>query len=192
MEQASKLKTSKILELNTQYKRLLADMEDLNKDLSYFSECSDEELDEKEISGMAQTAEQIYQAIVKVKKSLAQMKQEIEQDTKTAKSVLSKMKAAKTEYDALRVEYNKEIEAGSSSLKEYVDKCRNIEEKLDPVFVEEYKRIKGFRQNPVAEFKNSRCSGCNMQLPSNATSKILGSDKPVTCENCGRILIIVS
>jgi hypothetical protein len=65
-----------------------------------------------------------------------------------------------------------------------------IEKQIDPKYVAEYKRIKGFRANPVAVFKDSRCGGCMMQLPSSTTGKILGASTPFVCENCGRILII--
>ncbi len=191
MEGAAKVKNTRLSELSTQHRTLMEDMEDLEKDLSYYSECDDEELDEAEIRKMTGGAERLYDSIIKVKKQLSQLSEELDEDARAIKTLLGKMKSAKTEYDSLKLDYNKEIADGAESLKEYEQKLAAIEAKLPQILVDEYKRIKGFRQNPVAVFKDSRCGGCNMQLPSSTSSKITAAaDKPYTCENCGRILIL--
>lgn len=190
MDAATKIKNGTISELSAQYQALVEDMEDLNKDISYYSECSDEELDEQEIKDMAASAERISDAMEKVRKNLAALKEQIDQDGKTALQLLQKMRTAKGEYDTLKAEYNKEVEENTKDIANYREKVKEIEEKVDSAYVQEYQRIKGFRTNPVAVFKDSRCSGCNMQLPSSTTQKILNAKAPFVCENCGRILIL--
>jgi len=190
MEASTKVKNGTISELSAQYLSLVDDMEDLNKDISYYSECTDEELDEKEIRDMAAAAERINDAMAKIRKNLSALKTQIDQDSKTAMQLLQKMRTAKSEYDELKAAYNKEVEENSKDIAEYQQKVATIEKEIDAVYVAEYKRIKGFRANPVAVFKDFRCGGCNMQLPSSTTQKILNAKTPFVCENCGRILII--
>ncbi|MBR4079865.1 MAG: hypothetical protein IKK29_06595 [Christensenellaceae bacterium] len=190
METATKVKNGTVNELGGQYLKLVEDMEDLGKDISYYSECNDEELDEKEIRSITAAAERINDEMNKIKKTLTALKTQIDQDSKLAMQLLQKMKSAKAEYDTLKVEYNKEVESNSKDIREYRAKVEEIEKQIDPKYIAEYKRIKGFRTNPIAVFKDSRCGGCMMQLPSSTTGKILGASMPFVCENCGRILII--
>lgn len=190
IESSTKKKNGTISELSSQYLSLVEDMEDLNKDISYFSECTDEELDENEIHDMTVAAERINDSMVKVRKNLSQLKTQIDQDSKLAMQLLQKMRTAKTEYETLKAEYNKEVEENSKDLAAYREKANELAQKVDPVYLREYQRIKGFRANPVAIFRDSRCSGCNMQLPSSTTQKIQNSKTPFVCENCGRILIL--
>lgn len=190
IEASTKVKNGTIAELSGQYLSLVADMEDLNKDISYFSECSDEELDEKEIRDMTAAAERINDSMTKIRKNLSALKAQIDQDSKTAMQLLQKMRTAKGEYEALKAEYSKEVEANSKDVEEYRAKVAEIASQIDPAYISEYQRIKGFRANPVAVFRDSRCSGCNMQLPSSTTQKIANAKTPFVCENCGRILII--
>ena len=74
--------------------------------------------------------------------------------------------------------------------KELKEKLAAMEKQVPEILISEYKRIKGFRPNPVAILSENRCGGCNMQLPSGVAAAVMSSDKPVECENCGRILIL--
>ena len=190
LEQTSKLKSSRIAELEKQYKALTEDMEDLDKDISYYSECSDDELDAGEIKQMAQNAERIYDSIVKVKKTLMQLKGEFGEDAKNMKSLLMKLKTSRAEFEELKQQYEKEMSVGEPKRREFEKRLKEMEDKLPADIIEQYKRIKTLKQNPVAIFKDSRCSGCNMQLPSSIGAKIAASEKPFTCENCGRLLVL--
>lgn len=191
MENLSRVKQNQISELDVQNKALLEDLEDLNKDLGYYSECDDDELDEKEVRDLVKNSEKVYDSIVSVKKSISQIKQEIERDDKTAKELLQKMKAAKVEYDSLRAVHNKELAASKGDVDSMRARVLEMEKQVQPALIAEYKRIKGFRQNPVALLENSRCGGCNMQLPSGVAAQVTAAQKPVECENCGRILVIL-
>ena len=190
MESAYRVTQNKISELEGQLKALNEDMVDLSKDIGYYSECGDDELDEKEIGALVKNCEANFESISHVKKQLLAIRQELEGGEKTLKDLFLKMKAAKQEYDVLKVQYNKELEGGAGQGKSLEEALKAAEAKVDPGFLAEYKRIKGFRANPVAVLSENRCSGCRMQLPASVTTQVLSSDKPVTCENCGRILII--
>ncbi|MBQ9941448.1 MAG: hypothetical protein IJP03_00425 [Christensenellaceae bacterium] len=190
LESMAAVKKNTISELEAQNRALDADMEDLNKDLGYYSECDEEELDQKELEQMVKDCEKTYEAIANVKKELARIKAEIETTDRSVKEMLAKMISAKEEYDTLKVEHKKELAGGSEEVEALTKQLEAAEKEVPAVFVSEYKRIKGFRPNPVAVLANNRCSGCNMQLPAGVTTTVAASDKPVTCENCGRILIL--
>ena len=190
LEQNCKLKNARIADLEKQLKSLNDDMEDLDKDISYYSECDDDELDAKEIKLMAVNAEKILDSITKVRKMLVQLKTELAEEAKTVKTLVVKLKNAKSEHDELKAVYEQELSVGEPRRKEFEQRLSEIESKLSPDVMKEYKRIKSLKTNPIAIFKDSRCSGCNMQLPSNVGAKISASDKPVFCENCGRILAL--
>ena len=157
-----------------QYGVLEGDLDELEKDIGYYSECADEELDAQQVKEVMRQATALVEQSEKLKESLQAMQQEVDQSDKTVRELLQKMLSAKKEYDALKVE------------------ARAAAEGISPEILEEYARIKGFRPNPVAILKESRCNGCNMQLPAGVAVQITKGDHLVTCENCGRILITMA
>ena len=191
MEKAAVLKKNMISEIDAKNKSYEADVEDLNQDIGYYSECDDEELDEKTIKEMVDNCYKLFDKISAAKKDITKIKQQLDSDDKAIKELLSKMKKAKEEYDLLMVEHKKEVDAGKEKLSVFKNKLDDAEAKLPKEIVDEYKRIKGFRQNPVAKLENNRCSGCRMQLPASVERKVTEGDKLVLCENCGRILVVV-
>lgn len=190
LENKAVVKQNLLSELDAQNKSLNEDMEDLGKDIGYYSECDDEELSQQEIARIVQESEKIYEAVVGMKKQLTKIKQEIEQSDKQVKELLQKMISAKNEYSVLREEHNKELAAGAGDVKALKQKLVEIEKTVPADLMEEYRRIKGFRPNPVAILKDNCCGGCRMQLPSSVETTLAVSDKPVICENCGRMLIL--
>ena len=126
----------------------------------------------------------------KLKEDLQSMHDEVEQADKTVRELLQKMLSAKKEYDMLKVEHQKELDSGSGEQQALENAVKEAAQNISPEILAEYNRIKGFRPNPVAILENSRCNGCNMQLPAGVSGRILKGDGIVTCENCGRILII--
>ena len=191
MENAARVKQNRISELHQQNKALSEDIQDMDQDLGYFSECEDDELDQKEIETLLKSSERAYETVVSIKKQISQIKTELEQADKAIIELFTKMKAAKKEYDVLKVEYNAEISTGSGEVEALKKKLATAEAQVEPGIIAEYKRVKGFRQNPVAALQDNRCSGCRMQLPSGVAAKVTGSKEPVECENCGRVLVIL-
>lgn len=190
LEKSAVIKQNRISEIDAKNKAYLADMQDLDQDLGYYSECDEEELDEKTVREMVENCQKLFDKINASKKEIAKVKQQIDAEDKAAKELLTKMMRAKSEYDSLMVEHKKEVEAGSSELDAFKKKLEEAEARLPKDMVEEYKRIKGFRPNPVAKLEENRCSGCRMQLPASVAVKVASSEKLILCENCGRILVV--
>ncbi|MFR2970160.1 MAG: C4-type zinc ribbon domain-containing protein [Christensenellaceae bacterium] len=85
--------------------------------------------------------------------------------------------------------HKQETSEGQSS--DFENVKNELERKLAPEALADYKKVKGYRANPVAHCKGGRCGGCRMQLPSGIESQIEAGKKLVHCENCGRILIML-
>jgi len=190
MENTIKLKHDSISGLENQNKKLEADMHDLNQDIGYYSECDVDELSEKDLHELVLNCEKTYDAIVANKKQVSQIKAETEQTDKEIRELVAKMKAATVEYNELKKQHDVEKNAGGDEQKELAAAVAEAEKHVEPALLSEYKRIKGFRTNPVAVLENDRCTGCRMQLPSGVKSQVMGAGKIIECENCGRILII--
>jgi len=191
LQKASLVKQDRVASIEARSKTFLEDLEELTKDFGYFSEATDEELDEKEITLAVKSTEKIVDSLAESTKQLMQIKAELEQSEKLIRESMQKMRAAKTEYDALMETYQSEIAAGAGELAVFRQKIENASKPIPQELLERYQKIKGFRQDPIALLKDSRCGGCNMQLPSNIEARVRNEEKPVECENCGRILYIM-
>ena len=79
LEKMAAAKQNTLSDLETQNKALLEDLEDLNKDIGYYSECGDDELDQRgNRTASVKNTEKTYDAIVGLKKQVSKIKQEVE------------------------------------------------------------------------------------------------------------------
>lgn len=190
-ESKAVVKQNALTELNAQSKKLMGEMEEVSKDIGYYSECDDSELDQKLVQELVKNSEKISDAAAHVRSEIAKIREEILQTDKLIREILLKMRTAKAEYDQLKVQYDKEVAAGSGELKELEEKLEQAGQGIPREVLDEYRRIKGIRPTPVAILQDNRCDGCKIQLPSGVASSVANSDKLVHCENCGRILIVL-
>lgn len=181
-----------IAENERQYNKLQEEIEELNKDIGYITETEAALLHEKEVQATVSLAEKLAASIAGIKKELLSIQKNIDENDNQVRELLQKMRAAKKEYDELRVEYDAQIAASAADIAKMEKQVKTIAKKVDKEALKEYERIKNARANPVALFEKDRCMGCNMQLPSSVGAKILSAEKPVLCENCGRILIVLN
>ncbi len=188
-ESKAVVKQNALTELNAQSKKLMGEMEEVSKDIGYYSECDDSELDQKLVQELVKNSEKISDAAAHVRSEIAKIREEILQTDKLIREILLKMRTAKAEYDQLKVQY--EVAAGSGELKELEEKLEQAGQGISGEVLDEYRRIKGIRPTPVAILQDNRCDGCKIQLPSGVASSVANSDKLVHCENCGRILIVL-
>lgn len=189
-ENVARVKQDKISNLESQLKEDIKELEDLNKDLSYYSECDIEDINQNDIQEFVKNCEKVSENIGSIKKQISKLKSDVDKADKEAKDILQKMRKAKKEFDELKAKHLKELEAGSQDLTELRVKMEAAAKNVDPQLMEKYKKIKGIRPNPVAILSDARCGGCNMQLPSGITQIVKNADTVVLCENCGRILYI--
>lgn len=189
-EETTTLRKKKLSQLDTEDREVAIELDDVSKDLSYLSEAAAVELDQKEITNFLRKSEKLFDRAANVKKNASLIRIDSESDEKVIQNLFLKMRAAKKEYDELREVYQKEAGAHDPKLAELKTEMIALEKHVPSAILKEYKRIKGFKPNPIAVLKNSRCMGCNLQLPSSISAKILANEF-YNCENCGRILVIL-
>ncbi len=145
-----------------------------------------------------QTAEEIKErttAIKKVLDSLERYEQELSKmrkdaDTRDRQQKDIHVRAAKTkaEYDAVKLEYDREYADDTVKLKNLRARAEAEEKKTDPADLEKYKSIKAHVTPPMAKMMNNQCGGCFMALPLGTLRDLKSGEHMVTCDNCGRIL----
>lgn len=91
-------------------------------------------------------------------------------------------------------EHEKELEEISEITKKEENKLLNerkkIIRKIEPRLVRRYERIKNAKEGiAVAPVKKGSCGGCFSAIPPQKIVEIRESNRLLTCENCGRILV---
>lgn len=150
---------------------------------------------EKEPPETAEEAKERTNAIVKLNEALSRYESEIKKlskdlDNKTRQQKDIRMQAAKakSEYDRVKVEYDKEYTEDNDKLKELRQKVADESEKLNHQDYEKYKEIKSHVTPPMALLMNNQCSGCFMSLSIGTIREMRDDNKLTLCDNCGRIL----
>ncbi|MGI6663957.1 MAG: zinc ribbon domain-containing protein [Christensenellaceae bacterium] len=190
-EKQAILKQEAVRRLENQTKQVQGELDELMRDMGYFAEAEAEELKKNEVQQLGKTASGLDATAANIKKELLSIVKEIEESDTAIRELLQKMRVAKKEYDTLRETYDAEMQEVSGEITEMEASVAAIGKEIEPTLLEEYKRIKGIRSNPVAVLEENRCTGCNMQLPSGVAGRVVSSDSPVLCENCGRILVVL-
>lgn len=144
------------------------------------------------------TAEEIEERVTAIEKVLESMKhyeQELSKMRKDAdardrqqKDIRVRAAKTKAEYDAVKLEYDKEYADDTVKLKNLRARAEAEEKKTDPADLEKYKSIKAHVTPPMAKMMNNQCSGCFMALPLGTLRDLKSGEHMVTCDNCGRIL----
>ena len=144
------------------------------------------------------TAEEIEERVTAIEKVLESMKhyeQELSKmrkdaDARDRQQKEIRVRAAKTkaEYDAVKLEYDKEYADDTVKLKNLRARAEAEDKKTDPADLEKYKSIKAHVTPPMAKMMNNQCSGCFMALPLGTLRDLKSGEHMVTCDNCGRIL----
>lgn len=97
---------------------------------------------------------------------------------------------AKKDYTELKEVYDKEAAVNASEAAPFKKQMQALEVQINPKMLLRYTNIKKTRINPLAPVRNSRCSGCNMELPSVVLKQVVENGAMLECENCGRLLFI--
>ena len=142
----------------------------------------------EEAQKQADAVQKLLDTLQRYEAELAKMRKDA--DTKDRQQKEIRVRAAKTkaEFDALKVEYDKEFKADTAKLQEMRANTDQEAKKVDPALLAKYRSIKQHCTPPMARLVNGQCSGCFMSLPSATLLDIKNGDRIVECDNCGRIL----
>ncbi len=191
LEQESVLANNKMVEISVQVDALKKQMEQKDDEITEIKDYEVDDLFLEDIQEIIKECEGIKNAIELNKRKIVEIMHNLEKSETDIKETLVKMSNAKKAFDQLKAAHAKELEAGKGDLEKLKANVAKAAKQVDPALMEQYKKIKQHRPNPVAYFKNKRCQGCNMELPSGMLQAIKDKDKITLCENCGRILYAV-
>ena len=142
----------------------------------------------EEAQKQADAVQKLLDTLQRYEAELAKMRKDA--DTKDRQQKEIRVRAAKTkaEFDALKVEYDKEFKVDTAKLQQMRANTEQEARKVDPALLSKYRSIKQHCTPPMARLVNGQCSGCFMSLPSATLLDIKNGESIVECDNCGRIL----
>ena len=170
--------------IKQRYDTLTADMNSL---IEYIAE-SDKDTTMQELERMRKEASDIQSTLNKQERELIQIIERLDKIEANVSKIAANVPKAKKDYTALKEVYDKEAAEISSETTPFKQTMAALEVKINPKFLQRYTNIKKTRANPLAPVRNSRCSGCNMELPSVTLKKVMETSTLIECENCGRLL----
>ncbi len=191
LEQESVLAQNRLAEISAQAETLKKQMAQKNEEISEIADYDLEDLFVEDVRELVKECETIKSAIDQNKKKLVEIMHQLEKSETELKETLVKMSNAKKAFDQLREAHAKELDAGKDDLEKLRANIAKAAQEVEPALLEQYKKVKQHRANPVAYLKNKRCQGCNMELPSGTLQDVKTGEKIIICENCGRILYAV-
>lgn len=191
MEAAIKVRQSKASEYYARVREYKDQLDELRVDMSYYSECPTDDLNKAEVENTLKDIDQLAKGSAELKNQMLKLDSKVSRTNHELQKLFSQMVPAKKQYDELREKYKQEAGEKTQALEGFEAAKNELEKRLEPEALADYKKVKGYRPNPVAHCKGGRCGGCRMQLPSGIESQIEAGKKLVHCENCGRILIML-
>ena len=191
LESESAVLESKLAEIVTIVNDIAQKMEQKKQELSEMEGYDLEDLFLQDVKESVKECENTKGKLDQLKKKTVDVKKRIEAVNEEILKTLRTMSAAKKEFDKLKAEYNKDIEASAEEIEKLKNDIKLAAEKVDPALLEKYKKVKARWRNPVVKLNNDRCSGCNMQLPVSVIGKLKVPGTVVECDSCGRILYYV-
>lgn len=180
-------------ELRISYDSIRQRYENLSMDLDslsgYVAE-SDENTSMQEMERMRKEAADIQATLNRQERELQRIIEHLGRIEANVAKITANVPRAKRDYTELKAVYDKEAAAITAQTAPIRQKMQALEGKLNPKMLQRYGSIKKTRINPLAPVRNSRCTGCNMELPSVALKQVVENGKVLECENCGRLLFI--
>lgn len=188
LEQETVIANHKIIDVSSQIESIKKNMAQKEMEIEEIADYDLEDLFLEDVQELVKECEDTRNSIEQNKKRLTELITQLDKADADAKDTLIKMSKAKKAFDKLKIEHTKELSGGKDDLERLKSKVLQAAEKADPDLLKQYRKIKQHRPNPIAYFKNKRCQGCNMELPSGMLQSIRDKEKITICENCGRIL----
>lgn len=157
--------------------------------IGYISE-SDGNTTMQELERMRKEVAEIQSNLNRQERELQQIIERLDKIESNVNKIAANVPKAKKDYTELKEVYDKEAAAISAETAPFRQKMQALEALITPKMLLRYNNIKKTRANPLAPVRNSRCSGCNMELPSVTLKQVVENGTLLECENCGRLLFI--
>lgn len=179
-----------IKELEKLIKDTLKNIDILNKEAK--------EAEEKLYSSSSLKNIDAYQKLLENKKVDINEKEErvynymerLDEMKKEKEKLIKKGNEVKGSYNLLREEYIRLLNDVNEKIKTLNEKREILTEKIMPVFIEEYERIKNIKGYGMCVLNGEICSGCGIDIPTVIISDVKDKRKITKCPYCGVILYI--
>ena len=144
----------------------------------------------QDLERMRKEASEIQNAYNKHEHELRRIVERLEKIEANVSKISINLPKAKKDYTELKQIYDREAAANAEETAPFRQQLTALEGQITPTLIQRYINIKKTRANPLAPVRNSRCTGCNMELPSVTLKQVVESGNLKECENCGRLLFI--
>ena len=191
MENKALVEQNALSEIETQYSRMIELLNKKHKDIGEYEKMNLDEMDTNVVKSLVHEYEATYDNVAKQKRRAVAIQQKAGETAERLKEILPRVSKAQRDFATLKKQHEEELRAGAAELEKLKEAVETAAAKVDPALIERYNRVKQNRTMPVAELKDGRCMGCNMELPSRDLAKLKKSGAIVECENCGRILYLI-
>ena len=145
--------------------------------------------DQNAVSALQKEIQDVNEELQRIEKATVELMGNTEKQAKKYVQIATGGNKGKKEYDQVKVEYDEKKKNADTEAKEIKAKLAEMAKNIDKEYISLYNKIKANRPMPIAELVDNRCTGCHMELPPVFSKRVDEADKPVECENCGRILI---
>lgn len=179
-------RSAQVTRLNEQAAKLVERIELEESELETIR--GDEESTAEEMTELRVDIERLQKEINQVVREAKRLLSEIEKATDEYKKTNQTARAAKKEYDQLRVVCEKERDDSAAELEKFDAELEAIKADCDPVLFAKYEKVRKHYPTPIVPVVGGKCSGCNMSLPLSILKKLNAPDAVIECENCGRVL----
>ena len=113
-----------------------------------------------------------------------------EQTEKKLKEMTERAAKARDEFAQCKEAYEKRLKQAMPDIEEARRKRDEAEKDVSPELLAKYKNLRQHRIVPTAKLEGTKCSGCNMELPSALAKQVSSGKEIVECENCARLLYV--
>jgi hypothetical protein len=127
----------------------------------------------------------------RVEDEILKMFEQSEQQQKELKQLAAKAEEAAAAAAARRKGIQAALQDADARTARAQKERAELSEKIPPAFRSPYERLLTRADGrAMAACRNYVCSGCRMSLTANTVSLLMGGDKLIYCQSCGRILYI--
>jgi predicted nucleic acid-binding Zn-ribbon protein len=183
-------------QMHTRLAEITSEYETLQAQLEGFAEPSEkeEETDDvqllSEVKALRIQAEETQKKLIMLRRELMDIIGKTEKIEEGIRTMASESAKARKEYSTLKVDYDAQVSCAKESISALRNEADEIAKGIGKALLGRYEAIKKNRITPVALIVNSKCEGCNMELPSLLIQRIKAGEGVMECENCGRILYL--
>lgn len=126
--------------------------------------------------------------IAELNDSVRKLMTSADQTDKKLSEMTERAAKARDEFAEYKEAYENRLKQAMPVIEEARGQRDRAEKDVDPVLLAKYKNLRQHRIVPTARLEGTKCTGCNMELPSALARKVSAGDEIVECENCARML----